>query len=330
MLGLNAPARAQQATVGQPIGDAARPDTERPREPPPPRRGGGTEAPGQEGDGIDLLPRIPIARAAGWILPDEPPPETREERGREALDRHLRDELHRSTLEKLGAHPWYQGVARRLRKRFQPDMRRLQRERRASMTVLQQVMDELGRYGPPETPVPQAAVRPLELLEGTLSREDVAALRTAEAQNALHGHTTWYHVDVRVTYGPEGQVAAAWIEESSGYRTIDDAALAAARRGDIPAPPAEVVGDRDAIQADWRLEVGDVATPWNQAGCVDDPVHGGLQCHALGRGVSRVRVRLLRVVDATPRSRDRRPFGRDRARSPTSRWQARSRTIAPP
>lgn len=276
-----------------------------------------------------MLPRVPIARAAGWILPEDPPPETMEERGRQALETHLRDELHTDTLSKLGAHPWYQTVARRLRKRFRPDLARLERERRAPMTVIQQVMDELGRYGPPETPVPQAAVRPLDMLEGSLGRDGVAALHTAEAQNALHAHTTWYRVDVRVTYNPEGAVSGAWVERSSGYRTVDDAALAAARRGDLPTPPPEIVGQRDAIQADWRLEVGDVATPWNEAGCVDDPIDGGLQCHARGRGLRRVRVQLIRVVDATRRSRDRRPFGRERAPSPTSRWQARSRGASP-
>jgi len=257
---------------------------------------------------VELLPRGPLARAAGWFLDPEPSPGTREERAEAELDSWLAREINGDRMSALGAAPWYSDVSRAMRRAFDPDMRELERQRRAPMGAIARAIDELSRYGQrpgqpqggagAQVPPEQSA----QASSGTTDGRDMArALDDLDSRNFLNAPVTWYGVEVRVTHTPEGEVAAAWVVRSSGYSSLDRAALDAVRGGAaaLAPPPPEVVGTRDAVRSDWLFEAGDVATRITDAGCIDDPVHGGVQCAVLGRGIVRTRIRLLRVVDAT-------------------------------
>ncbi len=266
----------------------------------------------------DLFPRTALARAAGWLLPKEPAPapSSAEDRGEEALDRYFDDTLEDDRLASGRADGWYGEAQQAMRRRFRVDGRELIRERRAGMTPLQRLTDELRRYarGNERPQDPQNAPPP-DVLDGQYSAEDQAGLRYAEHVNLLNGPANWYRVDIRVVHSPEGVVQAAWVIRSSGYATLDRAALQAVRDGSLllPPPPARLVGDRQAIASEWAFEAADVATYWGQMGCVDDPVGGGVTCTpGDGRGLVRTRVRLLRVVDAEhPTFEERRRDARD-------------------
>ncbi len=256
----------------------------------------------------ELLPRGPLARAAGWFLDPEPSPGTREERAEAELDSWLAREINGDRMSALGAAPWYSDVSRAMRRAFDPDMGELERQRRAPMGAIARAVDELRRYaqrpGQPQGGA-RAQLPPEQGAQGrsgtTEGRDMARALDDLDSRNFLNAPVTWYGVEVRVTHSPEGAVAAAWVVRSSGYSSLDRAALDAVRGGAvaIAPPPPEVVGARDAVRSDWLFEAGDVATRITDAGCIDDPVHGGVQCAALGRGIVRTRIRLLRVVDAT-------------------------------
>lgn len=273
-------------------------------EPPPPDAQRAREA--------DITPTLPLASAAGWILAPEPAPSSRQERGEEALERYLDEALGQDRLEVLGADAWYQTVARAMRRRFDPDLREVERRRRSRMNAAGVVADEMARYAPgPERPQDPPGTPPPEL-----SSLDRQVMDLAEWRNFLNAPVTWYRVEVRVTYNPEGVLSAAWVTRSSGYPSLDDDALSAVRDAaeNIPLPPERITEGRDAIQADWLFEAGDVATNWAEAGCVEDPVRGGLQCAALGRGIVRTRVGLLRIVDATRDTFEERRAARNRNR----------------
>lgn len=273
----------------------------------------------------ELLPRSPLARAAGWFLPPEPSPGTREERAEAELDAWLTHEVNGDRMSAIGAAPWYAEVGRAMRRAFRPDLAELGRQRRAPMGTIARVVDELRRYaqapGQPQGG-PGAQVPPEQSAQarsGTSeSRELARTFDDLDARNFLNAPVTWYGVEVRVVHNPEGEISAAWVARSSGYSSLDHAALEAVRSGvvSVARPPAEVVGTRDAIRSDWLFEAGDVATRVTDAGCVDDPVHGGVQCAALGHGIGRTRVRLLRVVDATHETPEERR-ARVRANQPT-------------
>jgi TonB family protein len=260
----------------------------------------------EAGDGIereavpDLFAPWALARAAGWVIEPAPTPDDREAAAERALDEYFLAALDQDALEHLGASPYYHDVMRAMRRAFHPDMGELERERRAPMTLLERFYDELRRYGPgPERPQDVPGALPVD--QDTAARPDERADQARrDAANLNNAPVTWYRVDLRVTQNPEGELAAVWVLQSSGYRSLDDAALRAVRDGLIvlPAPPAQLFRGRDAIQSDWAFEAGDVASDWNQLGCVDDPVQGGFQCAALGRGIVRTRIRLLRVLDA--------------------------------
>lgn len=286
-------------------GDPADPPSEDPAAEPEPEPG----APGP----IPLFPRLAIAPAAGWLLPPEPTPSDREEEAEAALEAFFDDGLMRDRIDTGDVDGWYHGVGRAMRQQFRPDRGALERERHAGMTLLQQAFDELRRYG--RGPEPPQDVRGQTLPEHRAEVGDPTDRSAAVRQemfdycNPLNAPVTWYTVVLRVTHNPEGVLSAAWVHRSSGYRTLDRAALEAARSGSIelPAPPARVVGERQAIRSDWSFELGDVATfvsclastpLGGDVGCVDDPIHGTM-CAVAGRGIIRTRVRLLRVVDAT-------------------------------
>jgi len=242
-----------------------------------------------------------MAEAAGWIFRPDPQPSGREQIAEENLERYFDEQLQTDRLEAIGADPWYYTMMREMRRSFRPDMEQVQQTRQAPMNAAGRVFDELGRYANgPEPPQDPPGTPPPEIMNSHLSREEQAALELAEWMNLNNAPVTWYRVKVRVTQNPEGVVSAAWVEESSGYPSLDQQALRAVTEGAnrLPPPPSEVVGDRQAIQTDWSFEAGDVATYYGQTGCVDDPVNGGYQCAGpFGSGIVRTRIRLLRVVD---------------------------------
>jgi hypothetical protein len=91
-----------------------------------------------------------------------------------------------------------------------------------------------------------------------------------------------------------------WVHRSSGMSSLDRAARRAVRLGSVmlPAPPARVIGERQAIRSDWDFEMGDVAVPIHcGVVCTDDPVLGPM-CSVGGRGIIRTRVRLVGLIDA--------------------------------
>ncbi|MFK7990901.1 MAG: energy transducer TonB [Sandaracinaceae bacterium] len=293
---------------------------------------------------VDLLPRVPIARAAGWFLPPEPTPDDREDEAEARLEAYLDTALGHDRLEAGNVDGWYFEVGREMRQAFRPDRGRIESERRAGMNLLQEAYDEMRRYadgteapfGPellPElrgaVPHPGSAVEVQEQLD-------------FDRCNPLNGRTTWYRVDLRVTHNPEGELSAAWVLRSSGIRALDEAALEAVRTGamTLPPPPTNVVGERQAIRSDWSFEMGDVATPMicffsgaPTAGvsCVEDPVLGTM-CSFMGRGIIRTRLGLLDVVDADHHTPEERRAAR-RARRALERdeaGQSGSETLLPP
>ncbi|HJL20548.1 MAG TPA: TonB family protein, partial [Sandaracinaceae bacterium LLY-WYZ-13_1] len=220
-------------------------------------------------------------------------------------------------------------AGRAMRREFRPDRGEVESERRAGMTVLQEIFDELRRYaGGPERPQ-DVPGQPLPEQRTRLTTDPTDRRQAVEQEfwdhcNPLNAPVTWYRTDVRVTHNPEGELSAAWVLRSSGIEALDEAALEAARSGsmDLRPPPGNVVGERQAIRSDWAFEMGDVATPIAcmtpeltpvvNVSCVEDPVHDEVQCAFLGRGIVRTRVRLLSVVDADHRTPEERRAARRR------------------
>lgn len=264
------------------------------------------------GEEVNLFPRVPMARAAGWFLPPEPSPSEDAERAEAELEAYFDTAIGQDRLDAGDVDGWYHETGRAMRARFRPDRNRVERERTAGMTPLQRVFAEFGRHGPPERPIDVPGEPPPELrgaVTDPTDRSQVVAQERFDWCNAVNAPTTWYRVVLQVTHNPEGVLSAARVLRSSGYEALDEAALQAAREGGRarPAPSEAVVGARQAIRSDWAFELGDVATPIGCAlptgataelMCVDDPVQGTM-CAAAGRGIVRTRVRLLAVVDAT-------------------------------
>lgn len=303
LLGTTLPSEASANGGRVPILEAPRED---PGGPPPPPEESPPEGP-------DLMPRVALAPAAGWLLPPEPTPDDREAEAEANLERYFDEQLMRDRIEAGDVDGWFRALGRSMRAQFRPDRDALERERRAGMTVLQEIWDELRRYaGGPERPQDVPGQTLPEHRAGVRDPTDREAARDQEMWeicSALNAPVTWYTVVLRVTHNPEGELSAVWVHRSSGYRSLDQAALEAARSGALalPAPPANVVGERQAIRSDWAFDLGDVATFINclartplgaEVACVDDPVLGTM-CAIAGRGIVRTRVRLLGVVDAT-------------------------------
>ncbi len=310
---------------GSPHGDPGRATEPHPAPPGPP----GPPSPPQP---PRLFPRLALARAAGWMLDRAPAPASRDERAEQNLERWFDDQLDHDRMSAVGAAPYYHDMMRSMRRAFRPDMGALRAERRANMSPLGIVWDELSRYARgPEKPQDAPGTVPTEL-QSQFDAEEQHDLEVMDQMSLLNAPVTWYRVDLRVTQNPEGVVSAVWLLHSSGYHTLDDAALAAVRDGAVrlPPPPAALSRGRDAIESDWAFEAGDVATYWNTGGCVDDPVHGGMQCAGLGRGLVRTRIRLLRVVDAAhPTSDERRGRVPERRRPAVPARPRTGRPLAP-
>lgn len=249
---------------------------------------------------IDLFPRVPLARAAGWILPPEPSPDDREDEAEAALEQFFDETLNRDQIEAGRVDGWYYEMSFLMRARFRPDRNAIERERRAGMTPLQVLWDELRRYnGERSPPSDFAGQEPSQRMGSGWDPFHRQMLEAQELCTIQAAAVTWYRVVLRVTHNPEGEVSAVWIERGSGYRSLNEAAIRAVREGAVmlPAPPPRIVGERQAVQSDWAFEMGDVAIPIHCGGvCVDDPVLG-LMCSVGGRGIIRTRLRLLRVLD---------------------------------
>jgi TonB family protein len=282
-------------------------ETPSPREPPPAPEPAEPKPPPPPGD-LHPMPLPALGEAVGWIFPEGPDEVlTEEQAAQERLDRALGDVFSRHRMRALGADPWYQDAGRAMQRAFRPDMRELERERRAPMTPVQRVVDELARYAQPPRSSDQPRMPPHEMRLAHNDHESLANAQAMGAHDLRNAPVTWYRVDLRVTHGPEGQLQAVWVLRSSGYRSLDEAALAAVRHRTVilEPPPSAVMADRQAIRSDWAFEAADVATYWNDAGCVDSP--GGMECAAAGRGITRTRIRLLRVLDAQHPPPGRRP-----------------------
>lgn len=286
-----------------------------------------TPEPGDDTPGpLPLLPRVPMAPAAGWFLPPEPTPSDREEEAEANLDAYFEGQLLQERHELGDVHPWYRALGRAMLREFRPNRDDVERERRAGMTPLQQLRDELRRLTlPPERPqdVPgQTLPEQRGAVTDPLDRSQVVEQEAFDHCNPLNAPVLWYRVVLRVTHAPEGELSAVWVHRSSGIRVLDRAALEAVRSGalDVQPPPEAVVGERQAIRSDWAFELGDVAArlgcftsdgPTAQLSCVEDPERG-VMCAILGRGITRTRIRLLRVVDAGHETREERRARRRR------------------
>ncbi|MEM9069102.1 MAG: TonB C-terminal domain-containing protein [Myxococcota bacterium] len=264
---------------------------------------------------VDLLPRVTLAETVGWILVPEPEPSDPEELGERYVDRMIWEHAMQDQLAHIGADGWYHQLGHAVRRSLQVDMNEAISERREGMNVVERFVDELGRFAPGPS-APQGAPGP-ETAEqrNPQNPNEQWHEQLAEHMNLRNAPVTWHRVDVRVTQAPDGELLALWVIRSSGSSVIDRAVLAAVREGTprVPPPPQEIVGNRRAIMSEWAVEVGDVATYWTQAGCVMDP-EGGAQCAAGGRGITRSRLRLLRVLDEEHPSfeEDRRDRRRER------------------
>ncbi|MDW8363154.1 MAG: energy transducer TonB [Myxococcales bacterium] len=294
LLGAAGPASVARA---QSEGPASAPDRMGDDRPPPP-------ASARPSLGRPLPPLL-LAQIAGWILPPEPEPDDPQTRARRALEQWLHDRLEADRIATVGVDGWYHVVARTIRSQHRPDVQAARRERRLGMSDWERLLDDLRTHSvPPEVP-PGPAPPPEEMtgLGARLDAAERAQARFEEQTGLLASGPRWHATEVRAIYDPEGDLAAAWVERSSGSDVLDEAALEAVRAVDGTAgpPPARVVADRHAISALWRIEAGEVPVRWGRAGCVDDPVRGGWQCAGPGGALVRSRVRLIAVDDGTRR-----------------------------
>ncbi len=252
----------------------------------------------------ELMPRLTLAESAGWTFPEAPEPSDPERRIEARENRWLRDQLGQDAREAGNADRWYHRMGRRMRSKLQIDARESLQERRRGMTALQRLADELGRYahGPDGVTDRNRAMPPTEgevPQMGGLEGAEANERRYMVQRRLTNAPVRWDRVDVRLVHAPDGDLLASWITRSSGNDYLDQAVLQAVRDGaaELRPPPQAVVGRRLNIVSEWRFEIGDVATFLTESGCVMNP-EGGVDCAALGRGLVRTRVTLLRVVDA--------------------------------
>lgn len=225
----------------------------------------------------------------------------------------LVDGQRRDAVQHGAVAPYYRELERSMRHGFTPDLAAITAERRASMTPLQIIADEMMRYGPPEAPH-DARGTPTPEMRGRTA-EDVQALNAFDTYSLLNAHTRWLRVEVHVEQDREGVVTRATVTHSSDSRLLDRAALTAVREAAVAHPPEEVIGTRAAITSDWAFWAGEVVpfigamTPGGGAttglACMEGPEGEGMQCTGLGRPLLRTRVELLDVHDAEHEPRDR-------------------------
>jgi len=242
----------------------------------------------------ELMPRLTLAESVGWIFEPAPRPSDPEQIAEDRTQRYFDDVVHRDQLRAGLVDGWYFEVARAVRESIDVDANEIIQERRRGMNGVQRLWDELRRYG-------RGPGRPIDVpgTERTDSQHhfddlEQANLERMDQENCLNAAVNWYLAHVRITQAPDGELQAAWIVRSSGNAVVDRAALRAVREGvpRVGPPPELVVGERNAIVSEWSVDIGEVATQWNQLCMV-----GGLG-GVLGRGIVRTRLRLLRVIDA--------------------------------
>ena len=287
-------------------GTAREPETP----PPPPPRSAEPEprAPEPTRPLPDLRAPLALAESAGIHLPLGPEPSDEAERAAARTDAFLHDSIQRDRITAGVVDGWYYELGRSMRREFRPDMRAAEAERRRGMSIPEIVVDELGRYaGGRQPPQDARGTLPPELRSG-----DAQAWEAMDQRSMLNAPVTWVRVDLRVTHLETGTLAAVVVIRSSGLETIDTAALSAARTALTGAPPDALTVRHESVISEWSFEVADVATDPTQVGCVDEP-EGGVSCAVLGRGLTRTRLTLLRVVDAAhPSAEDARVMREER------------------
>lgn len=312
-----------RATDPDPTESAADRELRAETAPPPDARLAPREPEGEEPP-VDLFPEDTLGAMAGWELRPEPAPSTLEEQSEESLDRWMDDTLRDDAVAAGAVDGWYHGLGQAMRRAFRPDVGAMERERRAGMNPAEVVVDELGRYAQrPQQTMDPAGVAPSTLF--ARSREDEAVQDGFDQRSPLHAPITWYRVELRVTHAPDGTVLAVHVTRPSGMPSMDRAAVEAVRTAapTVPPPPPRVRGERPSFVSEWAFEVGDVATQWGVIGGVDDPVTGEQQGAALGRGVRRTSVSLVRVTDAQHPSFEERQAERRRERRERERLRGR-------
>lgn len=281
----------------------------------------------------DPLPPLDAAALAGWILAPEPAPSERGEVAEAALEAFFDDHIVEERVQAGDVDGWYGTVGHRLDREFSPDLEAINAERRAGTSLLQQAWDELTRWGEAPSASPeQPGARPITLsaTNPTPGSDDLMEAEWNEQLNPLYAPTRDWTVEVRATYGPDGDVLAAWVHRSSGLRSLDGEAVRTVRATPGPPPPDGVLGARTALRADWRFTAMEPAPLFN-LGMVPGLALGGalfldiasrmtmLLVHQLidlvgealaddtvceemivpGCSGARSRIELLRVVDAT-------------------------------
>lgn len=283
----------------------------------------------------DLMPPLTLAESVGWIFEPAPAPSDPDEIAARRLERWLVEQLQQDSLEHIGADGWYHHFGRQVRRSVDVDSTDILEERRRGMNVAERLVDELGRYaGGPEAPIDapgQPSNESLARQSGPVDPAEREGLVRMDMENMLNAPVNWYRVDVRCTHAPDGDLLAVWVVRSSGNRVVDEAALRAIREGSarVAPPPPEIVGERSAIVSEWAVMIGEVATQWNQAGCTNGGPQG-TQCAALGRGIIRTRLRLLRVIDERHPTHGEREEAARRRREREREGEAPPRPATPP
>lgn len=293
--------RGARPAEGSPADRAVpRPTERRPTELAPPSR-------------PDLFPRDALGSAVGWELAPEPEPSDPSAAAEQELDRWADRELRHDRVSAGAVDGWYYSLRQQMRASFRPDGPRVLSDLRRGMSPLERALAELERHAAPrQTPIDPRGVAPQTLF--SRSREDEHVQDTFDQANPLYAPITWHRVELRVVHTRAGQIARVEIRRSSGSATLDEAAIAAVRTGAaaVPGPPRAVTGRRDNFVSEWSFEVGDVATRVTGVQGMDSPDGtGSAQTGALGRGILRTRVTLLRVTDAAnPSIEERRSASR--------------------
>jgi TonB family protein len=240
---------------------------------------------------LDLLPATILARAAGIDLPSGAAEAA--ERAARRVDRGLRAELRADAVRSGRADGYHHSLGRSLRAAVRIDVRAPVADAYEStslpVVIAEDMMRPTARARPIEprgTPLPETA-------DGHNDMDTSPIGEIAEQQNLLNAPASWRRAVIRIHQDRSGAIVRVTLVSSSGRRSIDEAALDAARRARARRPPARVVGDRTEITSDWAVEIGDVASSPGVLGCTDDG-----ECAALGRGITRIRVELLDVDDA--------------------------------
>jgi TonB family protein len=267
---------------------------------------------GEPGE-VDLFDQDALGAAAGA----EDGPATVESESEERLDRWMDGAIQDDRIGVGIVDGWYHTIGGAMRGAFRTPNMEAVRWEAAGRDPVRAAVAELGRYARRPEPTmdpgghaPSTIFGPPDPIRSGGGIDDSAS--------PLYAPTTWHRVEVRLVQAPSGAVTSSRVIRSSGSGTLDRAALEAIREAALGAmpPPPTVIGDRSTITSEWAFEVGDVAPRVSQVGVVEDPVTGGVQPYALGRGLTRTRVSLLRVVDAEhPTFDERRAERRARRRA---------------